>query len=325
MPPDLADISVIMPAYKAAGTIGRALASVAAQTVRPREVVVVDDGSPDGTVAVVESCRAQLAPTELVIVRLNSNQGAGAARNRALAAARGEWVAFLDADDEWLPGKLERSLAEWSADLAFVAHDMEIDGTLVDCARHFKAAGDPAEALFVRGFAATSTVVARRSAVLEAGGFDSGLRSGQDYDLWLGLAIAGRFRVFDGALTRYHPTPGSITTHVDRRRDCNMTILRRRLPALAARIGRRRALAAAFKRVAAIHWESWNGHRTAGRRMAAVAAVAEAPVNLVLAVMPARKGVAELVLWLWVAVIMAAYLWQFRDLAGPLVKLVGGA
>ena len=80
-----ADVSVIVPAYRAAGTIGRALAGVAAQTVRPRQVIVVDDGSDDGTLAATEACRQTLGEIDLIALQ-QPNRGAGAARNRAVGA-----------------------------------------------------------------------------------------------------------------------------------------------------------------------------------------------------------------------------------------------
>jgi teichuronic acid biosynthesis glycosyltransferase TuaG len=109
-----ADVSVIIPAYRAAETIGRALRSVAGQTVTPREIVIVDDGSDDDTAKVARRYADLLAPSALRVVT-QPNLGAGAARNRALAEATQPLVAFLDADDEWLPEKLERSVNEMNA------------------------------------------------------------------------------------------------------------------------------------------------------------------------------------------------------------------
>jgi asparagine synthase (glutamine-hydrolysing) len=316
-PPPLAEtVSVIMPAYRAAGTIGRALASIAAQTVKPAEIIVVDDGSDDATVSVAEAGRPLLNGIRLIVAR-QDQLGAGAARNHAIRLSSGTLLAFLDADDEWLPQKLERSLDELTPELAFVSHDMRVGEGVMDCARHFRAAATPAAALFVRGFVATSTVVARRQAVLDAGGFHEPLRSGQDYDLWLGIALNSDFKVFAEALTRYHVTPGSITSQVDRRRECNMSIIRRRLPALAQRCGRLRAAFVAMTRLGAIHCESVSAHRAAGRPGRALLALAALPLNL------AALGGAAPWLWLWLAGITAAYLWQFRELAGPILGVFG--
>jgi len=101
-------VSVVIPTFNRAPTIGRAIASVFGQTQPPSEIVVVDDGSTDGTVAVVGEFAGATVPVRCLAS--NANAGAQAARNRGIRAARGEWVAFLDSDDEWLPGKLARQL-----------------------------------------------------------------------------------------------------------------------------------------------------------------------------------------------------------------------
>jgi glycosyltransferase involved in cell wall biosynthesis len=95
-------VTVVIPAWRAAETIARAVRSVLAQSVPVLEVLVVDDGSPDDIAAALAGF-----PESVRVIR-QPNGGASAARNRGLDEARGEWIAFLDADDEWLPGRLER-------------------------------------------------------------------------------------------------------------------------------------------------------------------------------------------------------------------------
>src|SRR5215813_9075744 len=95
-------VTVLIPAYNAAGTIGRAIDSVLAQTYTDYEIIVVDDGSRDTTSEIV-----QLYDKAVIqLLRLPSNQGASSAVNEGLKIARGKFVAFLDADDEWLPSKV---------------------------------------------------------------------------------------------------------------------------------------------------------------------------------------------------------------------------
>jgi teichuronic acid biosynthesis glycosyltransferase TuaG len=106
-------VSVIVPAYKAAAFIGRTVESVIAQTYPHWEMLIADDCSPDDTRTVV----AQWAQREprVKLIALERNGGPAAARNAALQRASGRWIAFLDSDDMWLPGKLERCLAHAQA------------------------------------------------------------------------------------------------------------------------------------------------------------------------------------------------------------------
>jgi glycosyltransferase involved in cell wall biosynthesis len=283
-----ADITVIVPAYRAGATIRRALASVAAQTLKPRAVVVVDDGSPDDTSAAAEAMGPRMAGVALRIIR-QENAGAGAARNRALAEATTRYVAFLDADDEWLPEKLARSMDVMeSGDYVLVAHDsVEVrDGreTRLDCAARFRAHVEaPFVGLYRRGFIDTTTVVAQRDAVTAAGGFDTTLANGQDFALWLAMLArpeAG-FLVFDEVLSRYHITSGSIMSHVERRRRCCMTIARRYAPALKSHPGR--PLESLWFRILAVHREAFAAHAKRGAWLQALRAAALAPPNLVTA------------------------------------------
>ena len=225
-----ADISVIIPVYRAAATINRTLASVAAQTVVPREVIIVDDGSDDGTVEIAQAWPSRLAETKLIVLQ-EEHRGAGAARNKALSEASCEFVAFLDADDEWLPQKLERSLAalnETNSDI--VSHNyILVSGdqtSQVKCTDSYKKNNSAFVGYFLRGYISTSTVVARRSTIIAAGGFDPGLLSGQDYELW--LAILGvpdiRFHILDEQLMRYHVVAGSISSKIELRRQCALAI-----------------------------------------------------------------------------------------------------
>ncbi len=99
-------VSVVVPCFRATGTVERAAASVAAQTARPLELILVDDGSADGTAALLRRIAERLGADWVKVIELPANRGPSAARNAGWDAARGELVAFLDADDSWHAEKL---------------------------------------------------------------------------------------------------------------------------------------------------------------------------------------------------------------------------
>lgn len=278
------DVSVIMPAFQASRTIESALLSIAAQTQRPREVIVIDDGSSDGTLDIVRAARAGMRDIDLQLYT-QPHLGPGAARNRGLAAARGRYVAFLDADDLWLPEKLQRSVnALESNDCGMVAHNIvEVSAAgerVVDCRQRWLANPmDPLRTLFVRGYVSSSTVVVRRELILAAGGFDPSLGSGQDYDLWLAiLAESCRFLIFGDALLRYHLSEGGITSRVDQRLTCNLTIMRNHIGNLRRTPGP--VVTPVVLRTLAIHLEAARGHWARGRYGRATTSILRAPLVL---------------------------------------------
>ncbi len=268
-------ISVIIPAYKAARTIERALASVAAQTAKPGEVIVVDDGSEDGTFETAQAYTDKMNGIELKVYN-QPNMGAGAARNHAINESKGDWLAFLDADDEWLPEKLSVSMkAIEENNLVLFSHNYislgEGKETLVDCVARYQAAADPYVGLYRKGFLATSTVVVRRAAVSNSGGFDETLATAQDFDLWLKILKKGGapFRVGSCALTRYHITQGSITSHTRRRLDCGLRIAKRHAPSQ----GDYRF------RIIAVHYEAIMASLLNGRLLAALEFMIKLPAR----------------------------------------------
>lgn len=187
-------ISVVIPAFRAEGTIARAVRSALAQTVAPLEIIVVLDGPDPATEAVLQTEFG----AALRILRLETWGGASRARNAGVRAAEGEFVAFLDADDEWLPTKL-------SAQLDAIAHQPGV--SLVGCdallyepdgSAHRATAVTPPHPgprawarLLAQNFIPTPTVLARRSAVLALGGFNEALVVGEDLDLWIRLSHEG--------------------------------------------------------------------------------------------------------------------------------------
>ena len=191
-------VSIIIPAYNVAPYIGETLDSVFAQTFADYELIVINDGSPD-----TADLERMLGP---YIDRLNyikqENRGASAARNAGLRAARGEFVAFLDADDLWLPNYLEeqiRFLRERDCDLACADAEVFSDASHEEQTYMESLVADASptgEVTFLGLLSAeqnliTSGVVVRRELLLEVGLFDETLRNAQDFDLWLRLARHG--------------------------------------------------------------------------------------------------------------------------------------
>lgn len=187
-------VSVIIPAYNAAKYIGETLNSVFNQTFTSYEVIVINDGSPD-----TEELERELLPyaSRINYIR-QENQGAAAARNVALRAARGGLVAFLDADDRWFPTFLDKQikfLHETNVD--FVYSDALLFGDSPLAGRSFmdvqpsRGAVTPVSLLSVDVTVLTSAVLARKQPIFEVGLFDETMRRGQDFDLWLRLARHG--------------------------------------------------------------------------------------------------------------------------------------
>jgi cellulose synthase/poly-beta-1,6-N-acetylglucosamine synthase-like glycosyltransferase len=212
--------SVVVPAFNVEAYIGECLDSLAAQTSRDYEAIVIDDGSRDGTAALIERWRAKNTILDLRVIR-QENKGIGAARNTGIAQAAGDFVAFLDADDTWLPRKLERvaaCLSSWP-DADLVCHDEWIvkHSTRVGKLRHgpFTAYED---LLFKRNCVSTSATVVRRRHLNELGGFseDLQLNGVEDYDLWLRLANAGcRFAYLHETLGCYRIHQGATTSRTE--------------------------------------------------------------------------------------------------------------
>lgn len=278
------DVSVVIPAYQAEEFIERAILSATSQTLAPREIIVIDDGSSDGMAEKAEIIGKDLIGIEFTLLR-QDNLGAGAARNAGIMAARGQYVAFLDADDEWLPKKLERSWQHLrQPGVEFVAHDYVRDdgdrSSVIDCTRHFRQNPDPFVAYFLRGYIATSTVVVRRELLVEAGGFDPSLQSGQDYEMWLVLISSPdiQHEVFSEALTRYHVTRGSITSQIQLRRDAAFEILRRHLRRLEGHCGNPGWIA--VQRTLIINMQTMIAHYDRQDIMAAAATLLAVPWRL---------------------------------------------
>lgn len=189
-------VSVIIPIYNAQATIAEALDSVLAQVYADYEVIVVNDGSTDGSEAVI---RRYVTDGKADIIGVTQkNKGAAAARNAGIRIARGELIAFLDADDLWDTDKLKTAVETLEAHpgVMLVFSDMRhsVDGKMVHASylhergyRHI-ASGQIYDNLLKENFIFTPTVVMRKSVFTKAGYFDESLKIAEDYDLWLRIA-----------------------------------------------------------------------------------------------------------------------------------------
>jgi len=236
-------ISVVIPVHNGAGFVADAVRSVLAQRFPDREVVVVDDGSTDATPEVLREFGERIRTVR------QPNRGVSAARNRGVVEARGDWVAFLDADDVWHPDKLqvqadvvgetpevglvftEFDLADARLEItdrhalrrvypAFRTYGLTFDrifpdvrvrggASVDDACRIYR--GDAMEALFLGNMINTSSVLVRRALFTDAGAFDEALRTQEDYDLWLRIAERAPLAFVERSLVVTRRRPGQLT------------------------------------------------------------------------------------------------------------------
>ncbi len=209
-------VSVVIPSYNRLHCLPRAIASVVAQSHPAIELIIVDDGSTDGT---REWAASFSSPVPFVFHPLERNMGAAAARNRGIELARGSYVAFLDSDDIWHPEKIARQLAaiaeagpKYGAAYTGIASLTEA-GQPCGVSRATEA-GDIRLALVNHNIVgSTSCALVRRDLLLAVGGFVPTLRSCQDWELWLRLAALTRFACVPELLTTLYIAPdGRITS-----------------------------------------------------------------------------------------------------------------
>lgn len=242
-------VSVVVPAFDAERTLRAAVASIRAQAYRPLEILVVDDASRDGTAEVAR----ELAGADLRAIRLERNSGPAAARNRGIQLARGKYLAFLDADDLWLPGKLERQVPALEArpELVLVTCDSRYvseSGAFLRLSHECRPPASGADAwktLLAYNFSPTPTVLVRRADVVGEGGFDPAKRFGEDLHLWIRLARRGEVLALPEVLVEIREWPGSVTGRAgEGEAECVLPFVERFVEEERARLtrGERRAI-----------------------------------------------------------------------------------
>jgi glycosyltransferase involved in cell wall biosynthesis len=278
-------VSVIMPVYNVAPYIAEAVRSALAQTYPAREIIIVNDGSQDTP----ELERALEPYRDRVSYQSQPNRGVGAARNAAIAAARGSLLAFLDGDDVWKPEFLASQvsfLERGGYDMVYA--NAELFGATVRPGLTFMDQAPSQGTADLEGLLGlscqplTSSTVVRKQLVTEAGLFDETIRRGQDYDLWVRLALRGaRIGYQRAVLAGYRQREDSLSGDEIERLDRAIGLyegLRRKLPLPAGAVrllesrlrslqaarqleeGKRSLLAGDYPSAAAFFRTAWREH-----------------------------------------------------------------
>ncbi len=209
-------VSVVMPAYNCEEFIGEAIDSVLRQTYNHYEIIIINDGSTDGTEETI------LRLDSALITLINQpNKGVASARNTGIQQARGEFIAFLDSDDIWQNDTLtlQYEHLEKDQDIGLVYGDMELfDSTGILSENWLVEAGWPRPEGFIfkdllfKCLFQTSTVMVRREVLDDVGLFDDSLLLGEDYDLWLRIAAKYKIGYIPKVITKYRRNAQSLTS-----------------------------------------------------------------------------------------------------------------
>lgn len=190
---DTAPVSVVIPCFRCADTIGESVASIAAQTLPPRQVILVDDASADGTARALHEVAGRYPEGWIEVIELPENGGPSRARNTGWARANQEYIAFLDSDDTWAATKLELQLRVLREDprIALIAHPMRIlerGAPMPKPPLHARTRIVPRRRLLLNNPFPTPSVVLRRDLPFR---FDENFRRVEDFLLWGQIAFSG--------------------------------------------------------------------------------------------------------------------------------------
>lgn len=224
-------VSVVVPTYNMARFLPDALSSVLSQTHSHLEVHVVDDGSTDNPREAI----APLMGDPRVHYHWQPNGGQGRAKNAGIRASCSDYIAFIDADDLWLPDKLERQLPVFDRpEIGVVYTDFQcIDqhGAFLPTTRMAPRTGRITNELLIENFVTGMTSLVRRECFTSVGLFDESLPMAIDYDLWLRISTKFEFAYLDYVTYLYRSWGGQMSRNFDERLECAITVMRRLLDA----------------------------------------------------------------------------------------------
>ena len=248
-------VSVVISVYNRAGLLERALRSVSAQTPStPAEVIVVDDGSTDASAAVAEATGAR-------VIRHRRNLGTAAAKQTGLRAARHEWVALLDSDDEWLPGHLAALWPLAPGRVLVATSCLECDPDSPERSFHGALDGgiqilaSPTDLLHPENPVPDSAAMIHRETALAAGGFRDVVC--EDLDIWCRVVERGEGAVSPAVGVLYHRHPGQLSGDWESMHEGHLAIAR-------SHPGERRRLVE--RRIGVTSWDRFRAGRRAGSR-----------------------------------------------------------
>ncbi len=214
-------VSVIIPVYNGEKFLSEAIESVVAQTYLDWEIITVNDGSTDRSLEILRKYEKQL-PSKIYVIN-QENKGPSLTRNMAIAEAKGEYIAFLDCDDSWLPEKLEKQVEFLDLNKEFgliysdcyvIDYNGNIKGnTYSSRIKPFR--GNVFNELLYTNFIPTSTVMVRSEVFDDVGLFNPMLRISQDYDLWIRIAETCPIDFIDQPLAKYRLHCEGISRNVE--------------------------------------------------------------------------------------------------------------
>jgi len=257
-------VSVITATYNMAGYISETMDAILAQDYAPLEAIVADDGSTDNTMEVL----APYLSDPRVRVVQQENAGQTVAKNHGLREARGEFMAFCDADDTWRPDKLSRQIPAFDDPRVGVVFSdivcVDGQGQVLNIPAMDRVGGHITGPLLLDNFIPFPTSVARASVLAEAGGFDESLTMSIDYDLWLRISVDHQFAYIAEPLANYRIWAGQMSNKMEERLDNCFELLERfldRYPGVVSQEDKDRAWAHVFVTRGA--WHAREGRKSA--------------------------------------------------------------